>query len=859
MIDNMTTLQQDQEQREIEHNVLAFKDWLKRESKKAGADTDAAKGLFNDVVRPLTAQLEADMDDQLKTSPTRRQTWYRLVHDQDPQVLAGLTALMMLDATVRLSFKKDLVEINDDYEAITYMNMTNAAGKLAHAIRKHIFWADWIEATTAKDRQEVEKEVKEQMTDWEKTAVYERAQEAAGIEMRDWDPKHMTDLGHALIRTAVEHSTLFEIGENPDDAEAKARMKRKYNCTDCLMMTSDGMDVIVRLMKDLAVIQKRHWPMICEPMQWVDSTSGGYIVQDEKHILLGPLDLIREQCELMDEYKPTDILDALNTAQNVPWTINEPVLREMLWHYRHGKLPHSEGAPYDFSVKPRPPKPAEVKDRPEWKEARNKVNNHNRETQSKLRATRNMLRIACESNKHDRIWFAHKLDKRGRLYPVTNGLGPQGSKCEKALLQFADGKPLGPHGGYWLAVELANCWAHKVPYKDKMVGLDKVPLQMRVDWVLDNEDLIVRSVSHTRDDDSPWKQAEDPFGFLAAAYEWAGFLVMGEDYVSHINVNGDCSNSGIQHFAAILRDPVSARKVNLISGDPHDLYQEVADKTIEYIDEALTEGDYEDKDEMLRLMFWREHMAEIGRKLCKQSGMTFSYAATEFGMSGQIRKAANKAKIGDPLDPDATKPSKKTSYVAARKVYQAVTNVVERPAKAMAFLKACCESLIDADVRPEWTTPIGFMALQNYWKQKSKEVEVRWGGGHRGLKKQYRRTADTDVLKKSKQIAAISANLIHGLDSTHLMLTINRMADNGFTMLSCIHDSIGCHACDMDELMYAVRDEFCNLYAESDVFDWVQWQLEGLHPDGRLGVDESGREQGGLDIRCVMDSELFFS
>src|ERR1051326_1993105 len=43
---------------------------------------------------------------------------------------------------------------------------------------------------------------------------------------------------------------------------------------------------------------------------------------------------------------------------------------------------------------------------------------------------------------------------------------------ERSLVQFAEGKPLGERGAYWLGVHLGNCY-----------GLNKVSFPERVAWV----------------------------------------------------------------------------------------------------------------------------------------------------------------------------------------------------------------------------------------------------------------------------------------------------------------------------------------------------------------------------------------
>jgi DNA-directed RNA polymerase len=633
-----------------------------------------------------------------------------------------------------------------------------------------------------------------------------------------------------------------------------------------MQLTDEGLLVASKMQDYFENRQRIYWPMICEPVAWTTGRDGGYINDYTKQLIFGPSEIVEEQVERITDNPPQDVLDAVNAAQATPWRINETILRVILKRYRRQLA--GAGLPSRFKPEPRPVKPyvdvknptkADRKLLDDWREERDQTNDRNRETLSRMRAFKQAVHIACDANKHDRIWFAHKLDKRGRLYPNTAGLAPQGAKMEKALLEFADGKPLGPNGAYWLAFELANNWAGdvKVTYEQHdgiKVGLDKAYLEDRIAWVEDNQDLILRSVSHMDDEDAPWTKAENPLGFLRAAIEWCGYLVQGEDYVSHLNINLDGSNSGIQHYAGLLRDRETAMKVSVVTSDvgPQDIYEQVVVETKRIMREDLAAG-IDKEDERKRVEWWLDNLS---RKIVKQPGMTFTYSACTFGMAGQIRKAMRDTGLVDPLEGNKKWPMRHISMAAAKRVNRAIRNIVGRPAEAMSFLQELTETMVRAGVRPEWTTPLGFPCVQNYWESNSKMKEVKWCGS----KRQYRMAeSNHDALKVSKHVSSVSPNFVHSLDSTHLMQTINRMSDYGFEHLSIIHDSIGCHAADVDELAYAVRDEFRLLYGNTDLLADLKQQFETLAGRTFELDNEDGRTQRGLDINLVMDSELFFA
>jgi len=56
-----------------------------------------------------------------------------------------------------------------------------------------------------------------------------------------------------------------------------------------------------------------------------------------------------------------------------------------------------------------------------------------------------------------------------------------GADLSRGLLEFADSKPLGERGIYWLKIHLAN-----------KMGKDKLSMEERLEYVNSNMDLIIR-------------------------------------------------------------------------------------------------------------------------------------------------------------------------------------------------------------------------------------------------------------------------------------------------------------------------------------------------------------------------------
>jgi hypothetical protein len=164
-----------------------------------------------------------------------------------------------------------------------------------------------------------------------------------------------------------------------------------------------------------------------------------------------------------------------------------------------------------------------------------------------------------------RFFLAHRIDFRGRVYPVSEALTPQGPDWMRALFLFADGKAISTEPeAIWkdpavraLAEHGANVWGH-----------DKAALNTKVRWVQDNTELLLRIAADPVGNED-WWEADEPFQALAFAIEWALYVaaVAGgqNEFVSCLPCQTDGRCNAIQHLSLIARDAEAAKQVNLVS------------------------------------------------------------------------------------------------------------------------------------------------------------------------------------------------------------------------------------------------------------------------------------------------------
>jgi DNA-directed RNA polymerase len=243
---------------------------------------------------------------------------------------------------------------------------------------------------------------------------------------------------------------------------------------------------------------------------------------------------------------------------------------------------------------------------------------------------------------------------------------------------------------------------------------------------------------------------------------------------------------------------------------------------------------------------------KVDRKIVKRPCMTFAYSVTSIGIRDQIASEMRKKTDGQYLPGHENWEAAK---FLAPLVEAAIRQVVTRAAEAMDWLKGLSGHFSKENMPTSWVTPLGFPVVQPYRKSKGKLFKVWFQGQRVRLTLQI----EGKEIDKRKQASSVAPNFVHSLDATHLMMVVNRLADEKVTdSFAMIHDSFGVHACDVDELHYIIRDEFIKLYGEDILTKTYQSTLLGLPGDKWPDV-ELPPEAGELDLEEVRKADFFFA
>lgn len=609
-------------------------------------------------------------------------------------------------------------------------------------------------------------------------------------------------------------------------------------------LTEDAQAWLGEAHEDAATRAPVHLPMIVPPVDWTTPRKGGYLTKAVRGARMVQVHAPGALDEIANAEMPA-VYSAVNRIQSTPWRVNGALLRVMMEAQAAGERFTSLLSEAEVAMPIRPAHiPEGIKadkmdlgvkeDFIVWKQACAAAYAHNGRARSKRVALSQKLWTAQRFAEYDRIWFPHYLDFRGRIYPFCALLNPQSDDVGRSLLEFADGKVLGGRGLYWLKVQTAN-----------LFGIDKVSFDERIKWVDDNFDNLLNSAMYPLDPEgSLWTKADSPWCALAACMELAGCMLVGPDnYVSHIPIAMDGSCSGLQHYSAMLRDPVGGASVNLIDADkPGDIYTKVAKAAQAKVDKSTDE----------RAEAWKG--GKVVRKIAKQPTMTLCYAATQYGMSSQIQSAifdlGGEAYLGGADVKGAG------TYMASV-IWDCLGSVVVAARQGMDFLKKMSDVSTEAQLPIRWTAPNGFPVLQAYRVMLGTQADLHF----KGQRIQVKLAVQGSELDRRRQAAGVAPNFVHSMDSAHLMATVNLAYDQDLRDFACIHDSFGVHACDVDVLNVCIREAFIEQYTPNVLArlrEEIVEQLEQTSPELIDKLPPVPR-MGTLDLEGVRDAKYFFA
>jgi DNA-directed RNA polymerase len=562
----------------------------------------------------------------------------------------------------------------------------------------------------------------------------------------------------------------------------------------------------------------------------------------------------------------------MNQLQNVPYTINRPVLEVLTQLYEAGervkKMPRAL-----FREKARPA------DFDRWPTERQQKWERKAKHEAQLIRYKNVIEVPAQrlhfeqtlktatllATEYDRFYIPVNVDFRGRVVPIPT-FHYQLADPFRALFKFAEGKPLGQYGCNWLMIHLANCGDFR--------KVSKKPFSERIKWVEEHRGEILATAWNPMGS-TWWRGADTPFQFLAACFEYAEASLLEDPraYVSHLPIGLDGSNNGLQHYSAIMRSRDESKLVNLLNLEqPQDIYGIVAAAVTKAIEKE--DGQSAEK--------WRAH--GITRSTVKRCVMTSLYGSEEWGFKDHLmddlteplaeevldgKREAHPLEIGE--DGGLT-----AARYMAKKVAAALGDILTKTDEARQWLRKTVSALTKAGHHIQWKTPIGLPVVLHKEQLDAARMELLVPNLKLTpqTKKEWDRVAEDGetVLDRAqvtlriereehgklspyKQRNGIAPNCIHSFDAAHLMLTMEAAANEGIGSVLTVHDSYATHAGDTERFSRLIREQFARMYTNHDPLEEIRRYAEGILSEPTAPLPT----KGDLDLREVEGSSYFFA
>ncbi len=557
-------------------------------------------------------------------------------------------------------------------------------------------------------------------------------------------------------------------------------------------------------------LKPRYMPMIIPPLPWTGEDAGGFLRLE--------FPLVKRSVGRRDSGADTNetIMEAINALNSVPLRINRRILEVMRELWISGG--NAAGLPR-LSDLPMPPKPADYRRKDvkaEWKKLYGAWKKANAINQAMRLIFLRKLGIAEMFRDRERMYFPHQSDGRLRVYPIPLFLNFQGDDVCRGLLEFAEAKSVdSERARFWLKVHAANC-----------CGIDRVSFDDRIAWVDGSRDTLAGWASDPLEN-TGWMEADKPWQALAAAIALSDPVA-----AEHLPVQVDGSNNALQHYAAMLRCPDTARLVNLIpSQTPDDMYARVAEEVscMVAVDADL------DVELGKALEGW------ITRKVIKQTAMTTTYGVTQVGARRQLYEHLSEAGFGKEHLYEASKYLGNLTIEASGRICPAAK-------EAMDWIRSCARAIAKSKQLVRWRNPLNVTLLQDYYTTSKVTVST--------ILQSITYAEITDKCPPSvfKQTNGAPPNIVHSIDSAHMMATAICCRDEGIRLLT-VHDCYASHAVDMDRLGTLLREQFVCIH-EQPYLKVLAGQWAEMYPDVELPAPPP---TGEFNITDVLESPYAFS
>jgi len=375
--------------------------------------------------------------------------------------------------------------------------------------------------------------------------------------------------------------------------------------------------------------------------------------------------------------------------------------------------------------------------------------------------SRRILASARRLSDTPAFYCPHLADRRGRLYPGPS-LSALSPDLGRGLLQFAESDHVHVDGpGYRQLAEYgATLW-----------GIKEDGTGNRFRWAVDQGLRLAQSCVDNWPPDGAFLNADEPWQFLAWAFEWWELNDRGSVH-SHFPCFIDGTANGLQMYALLLGDEDLAGMVNVLPNTaPRDVYTEVMQDVVDRLHQA-TEPEAR---EWLRQDY-------MDRSLFKEVLLALVFSQGKWGQ---------RQSIADHLIRWSLRNNKRPKRGVRRMAWalqQVITEVVRERMPGFTagqeFFKSLADRCATQGSQFEWVSPSGFPCQLTYER-------------HTGTDKVNLMTTDPVRIRREGEwvpdrraiVRGAAPNMIHSLDAAVLHGWAAMMPDS--VPIAARHDGFG--------------------------------------------------------------------
>jgi DNA-directed RNA polymerase len=777
--------------------------------------------------------------------------------------LASVSQAVLRNASITKAYLKAGRTVEIELEAMALQSTDKNLAKKFQALVKGSSSVKAMEKTHGKFLKKIDKETGEVHYDLELA----------------WDNAKRMNVGDPIIQATLKGAEdIFERAYRPIKGEQESYVR----------FTAYGARLMYDLRENAAWMRPAYLPMLVMPSDWENLWTGAYSTKKVSKTVQFVRGMHKESKELLkaaiDSGKMKQAMDAVNILQRTKFAIDTDILEMIEWCIQSNLRPSKS---FPMAVSPEPFAKVWPSVWEAWPDERKRAYTRKAAERYEIIDTAARERVVLNNDMNtasflagfEEFYLPYNMDWRTRMYPVCH-FNHQRPDHVKALFRFADRKPVGEHGGNWLAIHLAN--------SGDFEKVSKKPFTDRWSWVDSNLDMILAIADDPKGNYEKWSEADSPFVFLQACIEYAAYVRSGysPEFLSSISVAIDGSCSGLQHFSAMTRCSEEAYHVNLLPReDVGDIYNVVAFRSSQTLKEEAESGS---KNYLIASIVLEQGW---GRSENKRPTMTFYYGSKASGMRDQymqdtMRPINDKVSLGELqcnpyeiVNVETGRPDGgyAASGVMAEHAYKAVKTVAPKAAGAMEFFQSVASILAHEGHSMVWVTPTGVPVCQRYseWNMKrvkmwlyDRNVRIEKAPGEAKVDEQGRvstrvaltiRENETTRIDKRKARSAASPNVVHSMDGSHMQLATVKAYEEGIDAFMPNHDSFGCHAGSMQRFFFIVRETFAEMYTSYCPFEAVLSHAKSVLSEKSIKKLPEVPPKGDLDLSLVISSLYAFA